>query len=139
MASKSCRLTDGAFERSISPVTYASTTSPSDSNRSFSSAFIGRPPERPDHPRLGSLLSYDADRVHERLHEAQATSAVVASWLSPSAVVADDDVNLAFREPCIHLHRSVPRTIRVLDRVRDRFVAGKDDLLDFTIARLALR
>src|SRR5437588_1174946 len=139
-ASRSSRFTDSALERSTSPLTDASTTLPSGSKRSSSSGDIARPPELSDHPYLGSFVSsrYHADRVHYGLHEAQSTSAVVSAWLSPAAVVANGDGNLAVQERRVHLHRSVPGTIRVLDRVRDRLVAGKDDLVAFIIVCLAL-
>ena len=104
------------------------------------SAAIPRPLELSDHPNLRALVRgrYHADRVHDRLHQAQSASAFVLPWLAPLAEVADCNGDLASRERREHLHRPIPGAVCVLDRVRGRLVAGEDDVEPLVVARLAL-
>src|SRR2546423_4012971 len=131
MASSIAEKISFAFDRSISPRTVTMQRVPRCSVSTPANPLTVCPrADSPAHPHRGATVSpHDLDRVHEALHELEATTPVRAAGdgQTPRALVADGDLGVAADHIEPELEVPLLRPVRVLDGVRTRLAARHED------------
>ena len=127
----------GGVRLSTSPESAPTTTASSRSTVNVARSFMrsGSPTRAASNLRSG-IASRKRVGVRARLDEHQSAPAVAVARRSPPAPVADDDRDLAVVHLGVDVHRSLTRTVRMLDRVRARLRAREDHVVGVLLGHL---